>query len=114
MSLDEYYMRLALKEAEKGLGRTSPNPTVGAVIVRDEQVVGKGYHHKAGLPHAEINALQTAGPRAAGATMFVTLEPCCHLGKTGPCTDALIQSGISRVVIGQRDPAPPLRGRINP
>ncbi|MCL2459366.1 MAG: bifunctional diaminohydroxyphosphoribosylaminopyrimidine deaminase/5-amino-6-(5-phosphoribosylamino)uracil reductase RibD, partial [Desulfobulbus sp.] len=86
--MDEHaqYMELALDEARKGLGRTSPNPAVGAVIVKDGRVVGRGYHKKAGTPHAEVNALMDAGPRAIGATLYVTLEPCNHTGRTPPCT----------------------------
>ncbi|MDR2550557.1 MAG: bifunctional diaminohydroxyphosphoribosylaminopyrimidine deaminase/5-amino-6-(5-phosphoribosylamino)uracil reductase RibD [Desulfobulbus sp.] len=104
------YMELALDEARKGLGRTSPNPAVGAVIVKDGVVVGRGYHKKAGTPHAEVNALADAGPRAAGATIYVTLEPCNHTGRTPPCTEAILRSGIAKVVIGMTDPNPRVAG----
>ncbi|MCL1979849.1 MAG: bifunctional diaminohydroxyphosphoribosylaminopyrimidine deaminase/5-amino-6-(5-phosphoribosylamino)uracil reductase RibD [Proteobacteria bacterium] len=105
-----HYMELALNEARKGLGRTSPNPAVGAVIVKDGVVVGRGYHKKAGTPHAEVNALMDAGINAAGATLYVTLEPCNHTGRTPPCTEAILQSGITRVVIGMADPNPRVAG----
>jgi diaminohydroxyphosphoribosylaminopyrimidine deaminase/5-amino-6-(5-phosphoribosylamino)uracil reductase len=103
-------MKLALKEARKGLGRTSPNPSVGAVVVKDGTIVGKGYHKKAGLPHAEPNALQAAGSKAKGATIYVTLEPCNHTGRTPPCTRAILAAGIGRVVIGMADPNPKVTG----
>ncbi|XOF34541.1 MAG: bifunctional diaminohydroxyphosphoribosylaminopyrimidine deaminase/5-amino-6-(5-phosphoribosylamino)uracil reductase RibD [Candidatus Electrothrix sp. YB6] len=109
MEHDSRYMRLALEEAKKGLGRTSPNPCVGAVIVRDEQVIGKGYHRRAGTPHAEVNALtdaEKAGKSCAGATIYVTLEPCSHTGRTPPCTQAILAAGLRRVVIGMPDPNP--------
>ena len=110
--MDEHaqYMELALDEARKGLGRTSPNPAVGAVIVKDGRVVGRGYHKKAGTPHAEVNALMDAGPRAIGATLYVTLEPCNHTGRTPPCTHAILSSGITKVVIGMADPNPRVTG----
>jgi len=108
---DLHFMRLALQEARKGVGRTSPNPSVGAVVVQDGIVVGKGYHKRAGLPHAEPNALQTAGKRARGATIYVTLEPCNHVGRTPPCTEAILKAGIKRVVIGMGDPNPKVTGR---
>ena len=108
---EEYrYMRMAIREARKGQGRTSPNPCVGAVIVRDGQVVGKGYHRKAGEAHAEINALAAAGREAHGAVMYVTLEPCNHQGKTPPCTQAVLKAGIRRVVVGMKDPNPGVVG----
>ena len=103
---DGHFMRLALREARRGLGRTSPNPCVGAVIVKDEKIIAKGYHKKAGTPHAEINALRQATDVVAGATLYVTLEPCNHTGKTPPCTRAIAESGIARVVIGMKDPNP--------
>lgn len=107
---DTKYMKLALALAEKGRGHVNPNPTVGAVIVKDGEIIGQGYHEVFGGPHAERNALNhcTASPR--GATLYVTLEPCCHFGKTPPCTEAIIQSGISRVVIGTLDPNPKMSG----
>lgn len=104
-------MRLALRESRKGTGRTSPNPAVGAVVVRDEKIVGKGYHRRAGTPHAEINALRDAGGMARGGTIYVTLEPCNHTGRTPACTQAILQSGIKRVVYGMADPNPHVVGR---
>ncbi len=104
-------MRMALSLAEKGEGKTSPNPMVGAVLVRNEKIVGTGYHKSFGLPHAEINALKDAGPKARGATLYINLEPCCYFGKTPPCTDALIQAGTKRVVCALADPNPKVRGR---
>lgn len=108
---DEKYMRIAIRLAKKAEGRTSPNPIVGAVIVKNNKIVGAGYHKKCGLPHAEINALLKAGKKTAGATMYVTLEPCDHYGRTPPCTDAIIRSGIKKVVVGMRDPNPVNNGR---
>ncbi len=107
---DTGYMRLALEEAARGLGRTSPNPCVGAVIVRDNVIVGRGYHRRAGTPHAEVNAIADAGPAARGATIYVTLEPCNHTGRTPPCTRAILEAGIRRVVIGMKDPNPSVVG----
>lgn len=108
---DTEYMRLALNEATRGVGRTSPNPPVGCVIVRDGQVVGRGFHPRAGEPHAEIFALQQAGEYARGATAYVTLEPCSHFGRTPPCADALIAAGVSQVVIAALDPNPRVGGQ---
>jgi diaminohydroxyphosphoribosylaminopyrimidine deaminase/5-amino-6-(5-phosphoribosylamino)uracil reductase len=108
---DPNFMREALDLARKGLGQTSPNPAVGAVIVRERQVVGRGFHTWAGMKHAEIVALEEAGSEAPGATMFVTLEPCAHQGRTSPCTDAIIQAGISKVVTAMRDPNPLVSGK---
>ena len=114
---DELLMRAALAEARRGLGRTSPNPAVGAVIVRTDvgspEIVGSGWHHEAGLPHAEIEALRSlAFPALArGATLYVTLEPCSTQGRTPPCSDAILDSGIRRVVIGTLDPNPVHAGR---
>ncbi len=110
MITDEQFMRLALQEARKGTGRTSPNPCVGAVIVKDGKVVSKGYHRKAGTPHAEINALQSADVSIDGATIYVTLEPCNHTGRTPPCSHAIVNSNIKRVVIGMEDPNPLVDG----
>jgi diaminohydroxyphosphoribosylaminopyrimidine deaminase/5-amino-6-(5-phosphoribosylamino)uracil reductase len=104
-------MKLALSLAAKGMGRTSPNPMVGAVIVKQNKIIGQGYHQKAGTPHAEIHALREAGADAKGATLYVTLEPCSHYGRTPPCADAIITAGISHVVIGARDPNPLVSGR---
>lgn len=103
MTLDERWMRLALDIAEMGRGQTDPNPLVGAVVVKDGLVVGQGAHLKAGHPHAEVNALQMAGEMAQAATIYVTLEPCNHHGRTPPCTEAIIDSGIHRVVIATVD-----------
>ena len=91
-------MRRALALAPKGWGQTAPNPLVGAVVVQDGQVVGEGYHAHHGAPHAEVMALAAAGPRARRGTLYVTLEPCNHYGKTPPCTEAIIEAGITRVV----------------
>lgn len=107
---DQHCMRLALREARKGRGRTSPNPCVGAVIVREQTVIAKGYHKKAGTPHAEIHALHKAGAQSRGATLYVTLEPCNHTGRTPPCTKAIIASGVRRVVVGMEDPNPLVAG----
>lgn len=107
---DKQFMRLALKEARKGFGRTSPNPCVGAVIVKNGQVIAKGFHKKAGLPHAEINAIRNASESVTGATIYVTLEPCNHTGKTPPCSRAILEYGFSRVVIGMTDPNPLVNG----
>src|SRR5512143_3740297 len=96
---DAACMRLALRLARRGLGRTSPNPPVGAVVVADGAVVGRGFHRRAGLPHAEVEALRAAGARAHGATMYVTLEPCAHHGRTPPCTEALVAAGVRRLVV---------------
>ena len=90
VDVDRNYMRLALREAKKGIGRTSPNPSVGAVVVKNSKVVGKGYHKRAGTPHAEIHALREAGKRAKDGTLYVTLEPCNHTGRTPPCTEAVL------------------------
>lgn len=108
--LDKQFMRLALKEARKGMGRTSPNPCVGAVIVKNGQVVAKGFHKKAGSPHAEINAIRNASESLVGATIYVTLEPCSHTGKTPPCSRAILEAGFSRVVVGMTDPNPLVNG----
>jgi len=110
---DVYHMHLALDQAKKGLGRTSPNPCVGAVIVQGDKVISRGYHKKAGGPHAEINALQKAGDNAAGATIYVTLEPCNHTGRTPPCSHAVAAAGIKRVVVGMKDPNPLVNGSGN-
>ncbi len=104
-------MREALRLAELGVGRTSPNPAVGAVVVRGGRRIGRGYHRRAGGAHAEVFALRQAGERARGATLYVTLEPCCHFGRTPPCVDAVLASGVSRVVVGSLDPNPRVRGR---
>jgi diaminohydroxyphosphoribosylaminopyrimidine deaminase/5-amino-6-(5-phosphoribosylamino)uracil reductase len=107
---DLHFMRLALELARKGLGRTAPNPCVGAVIVRDGQIVGTGWHRKAGTPHAEIHAIAEAGAACAGATLYVTLEPCNHTGRTPPCSRAVVAAGIARVVVGMADSNPVAAG----
>ena len=106
---DVDYMRRALALAENGF--TSPNPMVGAVIVKDGRIVGEGFHRRAGMPHAEVEALKKAGKKARGATMYVTLEPCCHWGRTPPCTDTVISARISKVVAAMRDPNPVVAGK---
>ncbi|MDD5225073.1 MAG: bifunctional diaminohydroxyphosphoribosylaminopyrimidine deaminase/5-amino-6-(5-phosphoribosylamino)uracil reductase RibD [bacterium] len=108
---DKKYMDLALRLARKADGMTNPNPRVGAVVVKSGRIVGKGYHRRAGTPHAEIHALREAGKLARGATLFVTLEPCDHHGRTGPCTEAVKAAGIRRVVAGMRDPNPLVSGK---
>lgn len=109
--IDEYYMQRALHLAARAQGRTSPNPAVGAVLVKDEQVVGEGYHRQAGSPHAEVMALQRAGDNARGASLYVTLEPCCHFGRTPPCCQAVIDYGVARVVAATLDPNPLVAGK---
>lgn len=108
---DKKWMSMALRLAARALGMTRPNPAVGAVVVRAGKAVGKGWHKAAGKPHAEIEALNRAGPSARGATLYVTLEPCCHHGRTPPCVDAIIRAGIARVVVPIRDPNPQVAGR---
>ncbi len=108
---DAFWMAAALRLARLGLGATAPNPPVGAVVVRDGRVVGQGFHVRAGTPHAEVWALRQAGPRARGATLYVTLEPCCHHGRTPPCTAAVLEAGLRRVVVGTLDPHPEVHGR---
>jgi diaminohydroxyphosphoribosylaminopyrimidine deaminase/5-amino-6-(5-phosphoribosylamino)uracil reductase len=107
----EDYMRQALELARLGEGRTRPNPAVGAVVVAGDEVVGEGYHPAAGQPHAEIFALRAAGERARGADLYVTLEPCSHYGRTGPCTEAILAAGVARVFVGTRDPNPLVAGQ---
>ena len=108
---DTRHMRRALALAERGRGRTAPNPVVGAVIVRAGRVVGEGWHRAVGKPHAEVEALAAAGRRARGATLYVTLEPCAHWGRTPPCVDAVIAAGITRCVVALRDPDARVNGR---
>src|SRR5687767_9361203 len=109
-STDEHFMALALALGRRGLGRTWPNPAVGAVVVRDGAVVGRGWTQPGGRPHAETEALRRAGAAARGATLYVTLEPCAHHGKTAPCADAVIAAGIARVVSAMADPNPDVAG----
>ncbi len=108
--LDAWHMQRALELAAQGQGYVEPNPMVGCVIVRGAEIIGEGWHRRFGGPHAEVEALQLAGDRASGATMYVTLEPCCHHGKTPPCTQAVLKAGIQRVVVAQRDPFPAVDG----
>ena len=107
----EFFMRLALREAAKGLGRTSPNPAVGAVLVRAGRVVARGHHARAGGPHAEVVAIRAAGARARGADLYTTLEPCDHYGKTPPCSIAVLEAGVRRVFVGSADPNPLVNGK---
>ncbi len=109
--MDDGFMRRALRLAERGRGRTSPNPMVGAVLVRNGRVVGEGFHPRAGEPHAEIMALRQAGEAARGATLYVTLEPCCHFGRTPPCTQAIIAAGVAEVHMAMLDPNPRVAGQ---
>lgn len=108
---DDFWMHRALELAERGRGYVEPNPLVGAVLVRDGVLVGEGWHQRYGQAHAEINALAAAGSAARGAALYVTLEPCCHHGKTPPCTEALLRAGIRRVVVAMRDPFPAVAGQ---
>jgi len=110
MSDDYRYMARALRLAEKGMYTTTPNPRVGCVIVRDGNIVSEGWHERAGNPHAEAIALDRAGGAAKGATVYVTLEPCSHQGRTGPCADALVRAGVGRVVMAMQDPNPLVSG----
>ncbi|MBU8922245.1 MAG: bifunctional diaminohydroxyphosphoribosylaminopyrimidine deaminase/5-amino-6-(5-phosphoribosylamino)uracil reductase RibD [Bacteroidales bacterium] len=111
MSDETVYMKRTLDLAANGLGRTFPNPLVGAVIVSGGEIVGEGFHGKAGGPHAEVEAIRSAGDRSRGSTLYINLEPCCHHGKTPPCTDAILESGIERVVIAIKDPDSRVMGR---
>ena len=110
LARESAFMRRALALARKGWGQTAPNPMVGAVVVRDGAIVGEGWHARFGGPHAEVVALEAAGARARGSTVYVTLEPCAHTGKTPPCTDVLITAKVARVVAATRDPSPEARG----
>jgi diaminohydroxyphosphoribosylaminopyrimidine deaminase / 5-amino-6-(5-phosphoribosylamino)uracil reductase len=109
--IDLWHLRRALELAARGQGSVEPNPMVGCVIARGAEIIGEGWHRRFGQAHAEIEALGMAGPRAAGATLYVTLEPCCHRGKTPPCTHALLDAGVRRAVVAQTDPFPEVQGR---
>ncbi len=109
--IDEQFMRMAIELAKKGEGFVNPNPMVGAVIIKDGRIIGSGYHKKYGDLHAERNAILNCREDLTGAVMYVTLEPCCHYGKTPPCTEAIIESGIQRVVVGLADPNPKVAGK---
>jgi len=108
---DRRWLRLALELAERGRGRTRPNPMVGAVLVKGDRVVGRGWHARAGSPHAEVRALRQAGSKARGARLYVNLEPCCHFGRTPPCTDAILAAGVREVIACMSDPDPRVNGR---
>jgi diaminohydroxyphosphoribosylaminopyrimidine deaminase/5-amino-6-(5-phosphoribosylamino)uracil reductase len=108
--LDLWHLRRALELAARGQGFVEPNPMVGCVIARGAEIIGEGFHRRFGGPHAEVEALQIAGPRAAGATLYVTLEPCCHCGKTPPCVEAVLAAGVRRVVVALPDPFPQVQG----
>src|SRR5690554_5546658 len=107
---DHAMMARALALAERGLETTTPNPRVGCVLARNGEIVGEGWHERAGEPHAEVHALRAAGERARGATAYVTLEPCSHHGRTPPCADALITAGVKQVVVATQDPNPQVSG----
>src|SRR6187402_3485225 len=109
-TIDIDFMAQALRLAERGIYSTMPNPRVGCVLVKAGQVIAEGWHIRAGEAHAEVNALAAAGDNARGATAYVTLEPCSHLGKTGPCSDALAAAGVARVVFAMEDPNPLVAG----
>jgi diaminohydroxyphosphoribosylaminopyrimidine deaminase / 5-amino-6-(5-phosphoribosylamino)uracil reductase len=113
MMSDDVYMGMALELAARGAGHVSPNPMVGAVVVRNGQVVGRGYHQAVGGAHAEVNAIEDAGPDVDGATLYVTLEPCHHHGRTPPCTEKIVATGIRRVVVAMADPNPDVKGGGN-
>ncbi len=108
---DEKYIKETLELAAKARGKTSPNPLVGALVVKNGKIVGRGFHKKAGTPHAEIHALDMAGKKARGADLYVSLEPCCHFGRTKPCTKEIIAAGIKRVVFAMTDPNPKVKGK---
>ena len=111
MTVDEKWMKRALRLAKKGRGSVHPNPMVGAVLVKNNRVVGEGYHRKFGEAHAEVEAIRKAGNKARGSTLYVNLEPCAHYGKTGPCALAVREAGIRRVVAAMRDPNPLVSGK---
>ena len=107
---DKKFMREVFRLAEKGRGTTSPNPMVGAVVVKGNRIVGRGYHKRAGSPHAEVIALKEAGEKARGAILYINLEPCVHYGRTPPCAPRIIEAGVKRVVIAMLDPNPKVNG----
>ena len=109
--MHEQYMMRAIELARKGAGWTAPNPMVGAVIVKDGRIIGEGYHERYGELHAERNAIRNLREAAEGATLYVTLEPCCHYGKTPPCTEAILEQKIKRVFVGSGDPNPLVAGK---
>lgn len=109
--LDSKYMKLAIKISKKGVGKVNPNPLVGAIIVKDNKIIGQGYHEYYGGNHAEVNAFENLSDNPEGATIYVTLEPCSHYGKTPPCVDKIIDNKISKVVIGTLDPNPLVQGK---
>jgi len=111
MNKDGFFMQRALRLAKKGMGTTSPNPMVGCILVKNGEIIGEGFHGKAGEAHAEIIALESAGQRAKGAELYLTLEPCSHYGKTPPCVEAIIKAGVKRVVIAMQDPNPLVAGQ---
>ncbi len=106
-----FYMEKALKLAKKGEGKVNPNPKVGAIVIKDNKIIGEGYHKYFGGPHAEVYALREAGEKAKGATIYVTLEPCSHYGKTPPCAKAIVKAGIAKAVIAMKDPNSLVQGR---
>jgi diaminohydroxyphosphoribosylaminopyrimidine deaminase/5-amino-6-(5-phosphoribosylamino)uracil reductase len=108
---DAEFMERALELAAKGMGETSPNPMVGAVVVKNNKIIGEGYHKRAGMPHAETLAIKEAGRQVKGSTLYVTLEPCCHVGRTGPCVERIIKEKVKRVVIAAPDPNPLVNGK---
>src|SRR5437764_7967296 len=108
---DAQHLERAIELAARGVGQVTPNPNVGAVLAQDGEVVGEGWHEVYGGPHAEVNALAAAGEAARGATLYVSLEPCCHHGKTPPCTDAIVAAGVARVVVASDDPSEKASGR---
>jgi diaminohydroxyphosphoribosylaminopyrimidine deaminase/5-amino-6-(5-phosphoribosylamino)uracil reductase len=111
MRNDEFFLKKSLSLAKMGLGWTNPNPMVGALIVKNGKIIAKGYHKRAGLPHAEIEALRSARSSVKSSTLYTNLEPCNHFGRTPPCVEAIIKSGISRVVCSTLDPNPKVRGK---
>src|SRR5574339_125857 len=111
MNKDHYFMKMALDLAATAKGNTNPNPVVGAILVKNGVIVGSGLHRRAGEPHAEVHAFRMAGEHAKGATLYVTLEPCSHYGKTPPCVSALLKAGVGRVVAAMKDPFPAVSGK---